>query len=194
MLNPDAIAPKPRKHLSFDPLIGQIRLRAKLFPDTRSGSDCDFSIADAVMSASAVFSLKDPSLLAFEERRNDENMKSLFRIENVPSDTQMRTILDPLKPDLLRPLFHDVFCQLQRGKALEPYAFHEGCYLLLIDGTGYYSSKKVHCDCCLQRKNSKTGEITYHHQMLGAAMVHPDHKQVIPFAPEPIVVTVHGLP
>ena len=37
MLNPDAIAPKPRKHLSFDPLIGQIRLRAKLFPDTRSG-------------------------------------------------------------------------------------------------------------------------------------------------------------
>ena len=187
MLNPDAMAPKPRKHLSFDPLIGQIRLRAKLFPDTRSGSDCDFSIADAVMSAIAVFSLKDPSLLAFEERRNDENMKSLFCLENVPSDTQMRTILDRLEPDLLRPLFHDVFCQLQRGKALEPYAFHEGCYLLSIDGTGYYSSKKVHCDCCLQRKNSKTGEITYHHQMLGAAMVHPDHKQVIPFAPEPIV-------
>jgi hypothetical protein len=144
-------------------------------------------MADAVMSAIAVFSLKDPSLLAFQERRNDENMKSLFRIRNVPSDTQMRVILDPLEPDLLRPMFHDVFRQLQRGKALESYAFHEGCYLLSMDGTGYYSSKKIHCDSCLQRKNSKTGEITYHHQMLGVAVVHPDHKQVIPFAPEPIV-------
>lgn len=187
MLNPLAFAPKLRKHLSFDPLVRQIRLRAELLPDTRDRAGRNFSIADAVLSAIAVFSLKDPSLLAFEKRRNDENMKSLFRIENVPSDTQMRTILDPLEPDLLRPMFHDVFCQLQRGKALESYAFHQGCYLLSIDGTGYYSSKKVHCDCCLQRKNSKTGEITYHHQMLGVSMVHPDQKQVIPFAPEPIV-------
>ena len=47
-------------------------------------------------------------------------MKTLFGIGQIPSDTQMREILDPLKPDLLRPLFHDVFRQLQRGKALEP--------------------------------------------------------------------------
>jgi len=56
-----------------------------------------------------------------------------------------------------------------------------------MDGTGYFSSKKIHCESCLQKKNSKTGEITYHHQMLGAAVVHPDHKQVIPLAPEPII-------
>jgi hypothetical protein len=187
MLHPDAIPPKTRRHLSFDPLIRQIRLRAKLFPDTRNEADCSYSMADAVMSAMAMFALKDPSLLFFQQRRNDENMKSLFRILNVPSDTQMRAILDPLEPDLLRPLFNDVFRQLQRGKALEPYVFHEGCYLVSMDGTGYFSSKKIHCDCCLQKKNSKTGEITYYHQMLGAAVVHPDHKQVIPLAPEPIM-------
>ena len=185
MLNPAAFAPKPRKHLSFDPLIRKIRLRVKQLPDTRDRAGRNFSIADAVLSAIAVFSLKDSSLLAFEKRRNDENMKSLFRIENVPSDTQMRTILDPLEPDLLRPMFYDVFRQLQRGKALEPYAFHKGYYLLSIDGTGHYSSKKIHCDSCLQKKNSKTGEITYQHQMLAAAIVHPDRKQVIPLAPEP---------
>ena len=56
-----------------------------------------------------------------------------------------------------------------------------------MDGTGYFSSKKIHCESCLQKKNSKTGEITYQHQMLGAAVVHPDHKQVIPLAPEPII-------
>ncbi|MCP4896672.1 MAG: transposase [bacterium] len=84
-------------------------------------------------------------------------------------------------------MFNDVFGQLQRGKALEPYAFHEGAYLLSLDGTGYFSSKKIHCDSCLQKKNSKTGEITYQHQMLAAVVVHPDHKQVIPLAPEPII-------
>jgi len=187
MLHPDAIAPKTRRHLSFDPLIRQIRLRAKQLPDTRNKSDCNYSMADAVMSAFALFALKDPSLLFFQERRNDENMKSLFRILNIPSDTQMRAILDPLEPDLLRPFFNDVFRQLQRGKALEPYIFHQGCYLVSMDGTGYFSSKKIHCESCLQKKNRKTGEITYHHQMLGAAVVHPDHKQVIPLAPEPII-------
>ena len=187
MLHPDAIPPKTRRHLSFDPLIRQIRLRAKQLPDTRDQSNCGYSMADAVMSAMALFALKDPSLLFFQDRRNDENIKNLFRVLNVPSDTQMRAILDPLEPDLLRPMFNDVFRQLQRGKALEPYTFHEGCYLVSMDGTGYFKSKTIHCESYLQKKNSKTGEITYRHKILGAAVVHPDHKQVIPLAPEPII-------
>ena len=114
-------------------------------------------------------------------------MKNLYRILQVPSDTQMREILDPISPESLRPMFHDVFRQLQRSGALKPFVFHQDCYLLSLDGTQYFSSKKVHCDSCLQKKNKKTGEITYHHQMLGAVLVHPDSKQVIPLAPEPIV-------
>ena len=187
MLNPAALPPKTRKHLSFDPLIRTIHLRAKQLPETRDGAGCSYSVADAVMSAIALFALKDSSLLAFQERCNDVNMKRLFPIQQVPSDTQMREILDPLEPDSLRPLFNDVLRQLQRGKALESYAFLDGYCLLSMDGSGYYSSKRVHCDSCLQKTNSKTDEITYHHQMLGAAVVHPDHKQVIPLAPEPII-------
>ena len=86
MLHPDVIPPNTRRHLSFDPLIRQIRLRAKQFPDTRNEADCNYSMADAVMSAMAMFALKDPSLLFFQQRRNDENMKSVFRILNVPSE------------------------------------------------------------------------------------------------------------
>ena len=152
MLHPDDIPPKARKHLSFEPIIRRIRLRAKQLPDPRDQSDCSYSMADAVMSAIAMFSLKDPSLLAFEKRRNDQDIKNLFRVLNVPSDTQMRTILDSLEPDMLRPMFSDVFGQLGRGKALEPYVFHEGCYLVSPDGTEYFSSKKIHCASCLQNK------------------------------------------
>ena len=84
MLNPAAIPPKTRKHLSFDPLIRQIRLRAKLLPDARNGADCTYSVADAVMSGVAMFTLKELSLLAFQERRNDVNMKNIFRILSSP--------------------------------------------------------------------------------------------------------------
>jgi hypothetical protein len=188
MLNPALIPqrPKTRKHLSFDPLICQIHERAEQLIDGRS-REGTYSVADAVMSAMAMFSLKDPSLLAFEERRNDENMKNLFHIQQVPSDTQMRELLDPLQPDSIRPMFNDVFRELRRGKALESFVFLEDSYLLSLDGTGYFSSKKIHCDACLEKKNKKTGEITYQHQMLGAALVHPDLKQVVPLAPEPII-------
>ena len=125
MLSPAAIPerPKTRKCLSFDPLIRQIRDRAVQLPDARS-RDGDYSVADAVMSAVAMFSLKDPSLLAFQERRNDQNMKAIYRIGKVPSDTQVREILDPIEPDRLRPMFKDVFHQLQRGKALEQMVFY----------------------------------------------------------------------
>lgn len=177
---------RSRKHLSLDPLMRVIRDGADTLPDLR-GEDVDYSVADAVMSAVAMFSLKDPSLLAFQERRNDHNMKNVYRIAGIPSDTRMREILDPLEPDLIRPLFHGVFRKLQRSEGLMPFVFHEDCYLLSLDGTEYFSSKKIHCDSCLQRKNKTTGEITYYHQAIGAVLVHPDQKQVIPLAPEPIV-------
>jgi hypothetical protein len=163
-----------------------IRDCADTLPDHR-GEDVDYSIADAVMSAVAMFSLKDPSLLAFQERRNDHNMKNVYRIQQIPSDTRMRELLDPIEPDLIRPLFNGVFRKLQRSEGLKPFVFHEDCYLLSLDGTEYFSSKNIHCDSCLQRKNKTTGEITYYHQAIGAVLVHPDQKQVIPLAPEPIV-------
>ncbi len=140
------------------------------------------------MSGFAMFSLKDRSLRAFDERRNvDKNLASIYRIENVPSDTQMRTILDQVDPEELRAMFKGPFRQLQRGKALERMEFFEGHYLLPLDGTGFFSSKKLHSDICLEKKNKKTGEVTYHQQMLGAAIIHPDFKEVIPLAPEFIV-------
>lgn len=80
----------------------------------------------------------------------------------------------------------DVFRELQRGKVLEPFVFLDGCYLLLLDGTGYFSSQAIHCDGCLQKKNKQTGEVTYQHQLLGASIAHPDHREVIRLAPEPI--------
>ena len=138
------------------------------------------------MAAFALFSLKSPSLLAFDKHRVEGNLGTIYAIDHVPCDTQMREILDPVSPDSVRPLFKRVFEQLRRGKALESMRFLEDYYLLALDGTEYFSSKTIHCASCLQKAH-RNGSITYYHQMLGAALVHPDQRAVIPLMPEPIV-------
>jgi len=185
VLPPPPTPPKTRKYLSADALHRLLASEFLKIPDHRP--KVAIPLPDALLSAFALFSLKDPSLLAFDARRSDENLKRLYSIGKVPSDTSMREILDPLDPDCLRPAFNALFRQLQRGKALEPMVFHQGCYLLALDGTGYFSSPTIHCDSCLEKKKSKTGEVTYSHQMLGACLVHPDFREVIPLAPEPII-------
>lgn len=176
-----------RKQLNADALFAGVRDSFAPFPDARQGS-VDIPLPDAAMAAFAMFSLKDPSLLAYERRRNrcDANLRSIYGIGVLPSDTQMRTILDPLDPEALRPSFRAVFRVLQRGKALESFVFLDGHYLVSLDGTGFYSSKKLGSPVCQTKVDKKTGEVTYHLQMLGSCLVHPDKREVIPLCPEMI--------
>ena len=179
------MAPKKgRKHLSADALYELIHSRFGNVPDPRRPGS-PIKLSDALMSGLALFSLKDPSLLAFDSRREDENMKRLFHIDRVPSDTQMREILDDVNPLDLRPGFCDVFRELQRGKCLKAFRFIESTHLVLMDGTQYFRSEVIHCPSCL-KKEHQDGHVSYSHQMLSAVMAHPNHQEVIPFAPEPI--------
>jgi hypothetical protein len=178
-------APKVRKHLSADALFSLLRSGFATIADHRPVHP-DISLTDALMSAFALFSLKSPSLLAFDQERTEGNVQQIYGIKRVPCDTAMREILDPVLPETLRPLFKDVFRSLQRGKALEEMVFVEGHSLLALDGTGYFSSQHMHCDSCLETHH-RNSTVTYRHQMLGAALIHPDKREVIPVMPEPIV-------
>jgi hypothetical protein len=174
-----------RKHLGVDALHAILRERFATIPDSRS-QDHAISLTDALMSGFALFALKEPSLLAFQDRIKDVNLRTIYGIQIVPSDTHLRRVLDPVDPAYLRPCFTDIFRELQRGKALEPFVFYQGCYLLSIDGSGYYSSETIHCASC-QEKHHKNGKVTYSHQMLTGALVHPDFPEVIPVMPEPVI-------
>jgi hypothetical protein len=174
-----------RKHLSADALFGLLRTGCTDIPDHRPG-DSDISLTDALMSAFAMFSLTAPSLLAFDQERTEGNLQRVYGMERVPCDTSRRAILDPVAPESLRPLFQHVFRALQRGKALEAMVFVEGHYLLALDGTGYFSSNQIHCESCLETHH-RNGTVTDRHQRLGAALIHPDQREVIPLMPEPII-------
>ena len=179
------IAPKGRKHLSADALFRLVHTGFDHIQDSRP-ADADISLSDVLMSAFAMFSLKAPSLLAFDKERAEGNLHTIYGLQRVPCDTYMRERLDPIAPKVLRPVFTSVFRQLQRGKALEAMQFLDGHYLLALDGTEYFSSQTIHCAAWLHRVH-RTGSITYAHQMLGAALIHPDQRAVIPLMPEPIM-------
>ena len=72
------------------------------------------------MSGFGMFSLKDSSLLEFDDRRSkDKNLKKIYGLEKVPSDTQMRTILDPVSAEEIKPVFKDVYQVVKQNGVLE---------------------------------------------------------------------------
>jgi len=176
-----------RKTLSLPPLLKRIRAVFDQLPDHRD-KNVTYPLSDALMSAIAMFGLKDEHLLAFDDLRNDPvrqaNLKQLYGIAQAPCDTQMRSILDEVDPHTLRPAFRSIHQTLQKQGVLEPYRFLGG-YLVSVDGTGLYSSSKISCpECC--SKQHKNGNVTYYHQLLGAVVVHPDKPTVLPLFPEAI--------
>jgi len=167
-------------------IIGRGFLKIK----TTSKRTPSISLEDNLRAGFALFSLKYSSLLQFDlhgaEEMIQHNLKSVYGIQRIPSDTQMRERLDDVEPDQLRRIFKMLFAQCQRSKRLEIFKYYDDRYLMPIDGTGYFYSNEVHCDnCCV--KNHRDGRVSYYHQMLSGAIVHPDQKVVLPFAPEAIM-------
>ena len=100
----------PRKQLSADALFRSTRESFQEVADPRTGN-ATVTLPDALMSGLAMFALKDPSMLAFDQRRqaDEKNLQMIFGIKNVPCDTRMREILDPVDLEHLRPAFRNVF-------------------------------------------------------------------------------------
>jgi hypothetical protein len=104
-------------------------------------------------------------------------------------------MLDPAEPSLLEPVFGEVLDELEQADGLarfrRPAAPHAqrgkmGHVLIALDGTEYFCSGKIHCPNCSKRLRS-SGKTEYFHAMLGAALVAPGHRQVVPLQPEFIV-------
>lgn len=183
--------PRPtfRKDTGLPGLLASVRQTFDSIPDEDTRSQ--ITLTDHLMSGLAMFGLKYPSLLQFDkDSRGDDitrhNLRTLYGIRQAPCDTFLRERLDRLKPTHLRRAYRQLFSALQRGKGLEGFDVFDGYYLLSIDGTGVFSSQAVHCQQCCE-KHHRDGKVTYYHQVLGAVLVHPQHREVFPLAPEPIL-------
>jgi len=176
--------------LDFDSLVTKLQQRLESLPDHRSGKNISYSIKDAALGAFSVFFSQSPSFLAhqraMEKSKGRSNAGSLFQIEKIPSDNQIRSLLDPITPRQLYPVFDEIVLALEQSGQLEQFRVFNEQLLVSMDGTSYFSSKAIHCANCQHRTTAK-GEATYYHTAITPVVVAPGRSQVISLVPEYIM-------
>ena len=170
-------------------LIDRIRQIFETLPDGRSGNGVyrKYSMADAALSAFSVFFMQSPSFLEYQrimqKERGKNNVHSLFGAYQIPSDNQIRNLLDAVSPDALWPLYRWLLQALDGQGKLKEFQVLGDSVLVTLDGVEYFSSQKIDCPCC-STKTLKTGVIQYSHSAVTPVIVSPHQADVIPLAPE----------
>lgn len=181
---------KSRKNLDsleIDRLIGYLKHEFNQFEDTRDDNS-SIGLADSLMSGYAMFSLKDSSLLTFNNERTARasNLKEVYKIDKVPSDSGMRTILDPILPSQFDSIFTGLYKRLERAGIIRQYHYFDDYILCSIDGVHHFSSECIHCSRCTEY-NKTNGKKEYRHYTLSSVLMHPDKSVVLPIAHEEIL-------
>ena len=160
------------------------------FPEHRRGKNSQYDLADAGMGAFSVFFTQSPSFLAYQRdlklRKGRSNAEKLFALRDIPSDNQIRSLLNPISPSHLEAYYRQIFRNLEREGVLKEFQSFANMLLVAMDGTEYFSSKKIDCEQCSQRI-LKNGEINYFHSVLTPVIVQPGNEHVISLEPEFII-------
>lgn len=142
------------------------------------------------MSAFSVFFTQSPSFLAHQRdlklRKGRCNAESLFHLNELPSDNQIRNLLDPVSPEHLQGVYRHIFLELEGRDVIQRRRSFAKQLLVAIDGTEYFSSKAIQCENCSQRELNN-GKTNYFHSVLTPVIVQPGNETVISLEPEFIV-------
>ncbi len=173
---------------SFDHLVGEFKWLLKTIPDSRIGSNVRYNISDAALGAFSVFFMQSPSFLAhqmkMEKSGGDSNARSLFQINSIPSDNQIRNILDPIDPEHITQMFDFVFVGLLSTGYFEHYRSINKNILIALDGVHYFTSSKIHCSQCNKKHHKSTDKTSYFHSAITPVIVAPGNPNVISLTPE----------
>lgn len=80
-----------------------------------------------------------------QTNKGKSNAQSRFGVHQIPSDNQIRTLLDGVTPEYLYPVFESVVSVLEQGGQLAGFRSLAGTILIALDGTEYFSSTQIHC-------------------------------------------------
>jgi hypothetical protein len=173
--------------LRFDALVHALHDLLAHLPDPRRGKNTQYEIKDAVLAAFAVFFTQSPSFLAHQlslrQAKGLSNAERLFGITQIPCDNQIRTLLDPLSPDLFFPLFSLITDALTTAGVVDTFRAFDDTLLIALDGTQYFSSQHISCPTCSQ-KTAASGTVTSSHCMITPVIVAPGRSEVLALEPE----------
>src|SRR3972149_7240144 len=106
--------------LSFAQLLAILPATFSQLPEHRTGKNTQYTLCDAALGAFGVFFTQSPSFLAYQRdmqrRTGRNNAWSLFGVGQIPSDPQIRNLLDPIAPMQLQMPFWTILEQLTQNR------------------------------------------------------------------------------
>ena len=169
----------PMEHLPN--LIGSLRDCCAKLPDRRTGSNSRYAMADIALSAFSIFFMQSPSFLAhqraLEDRRGHSNCRTLFAMDMIASDNHIRSMLDEVAPEHLFSQFSHIVSYLDEHGGLDGFRRLDGRLLVALDGTEYFTSRKLSCrNLFPPRARQRQGVLPHHgvggHSGAGRQSVH----------------------
>src|SRR5712692_209080 len=178
---------RPLQSLTLEAMIEMVSTTFGHIPDSRCPERVNYSLHDTLLSGFAMMFFQHPSLLEFQrkmkQRRGRCNLETLFGLREVPSESQMRDILDGVPVELLRALLPEMFAKFRRAGWAKDFqsAISSGVdqgeyYTLALDGSDYFHSTEVQCPSCLQRREAKRlmGRVRQEHPRLPLVILGDD--------------------
>lgn len=133
--------------LTFEGMLELLKLQSEQFPDKRRGTNCSIpDIADIVLSGFSVFYLQSPSFLAHQQQmqidHGQNNARSVFGIEKIPTPNHVRSLLDGASPMLLHPVYQKIAETLYQWGLLEGMRGFNQQLLIATTGCTFTNQKK----------------------------------------------------
>ena len=176
------------KPLSFGQVQTAVTTTLRQLPDERTSRNRLYTLGDAGLAAFSVFFTQSPSFLAYQaqmqRRQGHNNARSLFGLDHIPCDPQIRNLLDPVAPQDLHAPFWAILALLDQAGYVADYDY-AGLLLLSFDGTGYFSSTEIHCSNCTRTVHDQT--TYYSHSVMLPVLVRPGKAEVVMLEPEFII-------
>lgn len=158
----------------------------KAVPDPRNRDFITYPLGEELFLGVLMFLLKLRSRrnLKFELNTPEfiQNLLGITRIlspdqklpDTIPHGDTLNYVLKKIPPQYLEPLRTVILRALLRKKCLEDQRLFNLYYGVAVDGTGCWTFRTRHCNHCLTRKDSSSGQIFYYHPVLEAKLVCPN--------------------
>lgn len=173
-------------NLKFNNLLELFDSTFEALPDSRQGSNTQYTIRDAAMTGLSIYFMQSPSYRDYYTYLNSKyrrsNMEQMFGLDKIPSDGQLRNLLDAIDPKYLGEPYWEIYNRLEMGGHLADYRVLNGTVLCGMDGTRYFSSTTIACPNCSTCDHK--GTIHYHHGGIFPVLVAPNNPNVINLEPE----------
>ena len=129
--------------LSFDHLQAMLRQHTTDLPDLRQPSpNTRYTVQGAALGAFGIFFMQSPSFLDYQrqlnQRQGHDNAQTLFRVDPIPCDNQVRKLLDPISPSSFNPVFFEVYEHLEQQHWLDPWRVLDHQLLVSLDGSSTF--------------------------------------------------------